>query len=171
MTKAPPVVFSMKWRGRPVPKGRPRFNFNSGHTHSPPATQKFEKAVKKAVQRRWGKRVAPTGATLEVHIKVDRAVPLSWSKKRILEVLTSGEPPQGPGDLDNIAKSILDAMNGVIFDDDKQIAKLSVRREYASEDAFHIIIREAENKPAEKALIERVLGKWADRRKAKQEAA
>lgn len=169
MTKAPEVLFSMKWIGRPVPKGRPRLSAH-GHMHTPPSTAKFERQVRKAVQRKWGKRVAPVGASIEVFIKVDRAVPLSWSKKRIIEALSSGEPPQGPGDLDNIAKSILDAINGVIFEDDKQVSRLVVRREYAELDAFHLLVREAPKKPAT-GLIAAILAIKDRIRKEKQLAS
>lgn len=134
-------ILSMKWRGKPVPKARPRAALN-GHFFTPSNTARFEAAVKKALKKRMS-GVAPTGASIEVYLMVDRAIPKSWSKKRIKEIVENGEHPIGPGDIDNIAKSILDAANGIVFEDDKQICKVVVSRRYATEDGFHLIIKEA----------------------------
>lgn len=169
MTKAPTTLLSMRWLGKPVPKGRPRMT-RDGHTYNPPATAKFEKKLKAAVKKRWGKGVAPSGASLEVLIKVDRGVPLSWSKKRIRDELWNGKQPHGPGDLDNIAKSILDAMNGVIFDDDKQVVKLSIRRQWAEKDGFEIVVREAQAVEIPTELIHILWARKDRAQKAKQAA-
>lgn len=44
------------------------------------------------------------------------------------------------GDLDNQQKAILDAMNGVIFTDDKKVSDLHAKRIYGQEDAFRVSI-------------------------------
>ena len=59
---------------------------------------------------------------LAVTIDVQRALPKSlWDKVRAL--LDTGKP-----DCDNIAKAVLDALNGVAFDDDAQVVTLLVRK-------------------------------------------
>lgn len=47
---------------------------------------------------------------------------------------------QGYGDIDNLAKSILDACNGVIWKDDSQIVDLHIRKFITSENP-HVGIR------------------------------
>ena len=45
-------------------------------------------------------------------------------------------------DIDNIAKSILDAMNGFVFKDDNQVAKISIEKRFATEEKAEIIVEE-----------------------------
>lgn len=45
-------------------------------------------------------------------------------------------------DTDNIAKSILDSLNGIAYKDDKQVVSLSVKKWYAEEPSVSIWIKE-----------------------------
>lgn len=45
------------------------------------------------------------------------------------------------GDVDNLAKSILDALHGVAFTDDRQVVELHVKKQYAEDDAVYIDIQ------------------------------
>lgn len=45
-------------------------------------------------------------------------------------------------DTDNIAKSILDSLNGIAYLDDKQFVKLEVEKYYAQAPSVEIIIEE-----------------------------
>lgn len=47
-------------------------------------------------------------------------------------------------DCDNLAKIILDALNGVAYDDDKQICRLQVDKRYGSEPRVEVVLRELE---------------------------
>ncbi|MDR1647770.1 MAG: RusA family crossover junction endodeoxyribonuclease, partial [Zoogloeaceae bacterium] len=59
--------------------------------------------------------------------------PASWSKKKRGAAL--GNPrailPAKRPDLDNVVKSVCDAMNGVVFRDDAQIVRLTAEKIYA----------------------------------------
>lgn len=49
------------------------------------------------------------------------------------------------GDVDNFAKSVLDSFNGIIWDDDKNIVRLIVQKEWAAEGTegnFSITVKE-----------------------------
>ena len=97
--------------GKAVPKGRPRVV--SGRTYTPKRTKEYEDRVKvlSLVARqssRSGILEGPIGITLGIYGRIR-------------------------GDLDNIAKSLLDGMNGVLYEDDRQVRSLSVER-YDSED-------------------------------------
>ena len=96
--------------GKPIPKGRPRFG--AGHAFTPKATVAYEKHAKACM---CAAALAAKWETLRGDVDV-----------RVLLVY----PNRTHGDIDNCAKAILDAANGVAFGDDKQIAALSVRREY-----------------------------------------
>jgi len=46
------------------------------------------------------------------------------------------------GDVDNLAKTVLDALNGVLFEDDTQVVDLRVKKRYGDEDSFTVTIEE-----------------------------
>lgn len=102
------VVFTI--HGEPKPKGRPRFA--GGHAYTDAKTKAAETAVIDAFEFEaplW----EPTIETLRVEIDFHRT-------------------NQRPADLDNLAKTTLDALNGVAFVDDKQISELALRRFYGA---------------------------------------
>lgn len=45
-------------------------------------------------------------------------------------------------DTDNIAKSILDALNGIAYNDDKQVVTLIVQKWYAEVPSVSVMIKE-----------------------------
>jgi Holliday junction resolvase RusA-like endonuclease len=45
-------------------------------------------------------------------------------------------------DLDNVAKAIIDGMNGIIFKDDSQIINLHVTKVYAEVGKVEVLVRE-----------------------------
>lgn len=69
---------------------------------------------------------------LRVLIKVFYPIPKSFSKKKHIEASLGFLRPITKPDCDNIAKSICDALNGIAYRDDRQIATLAVRKEYTS---------------------------------------
>ena len=50
--------------------------------------------------------------------------------------------PTKKPDVDNIAKSILDALNGFVFKDDNQVSKISVEKRYALEEKIIVKVIE-----------------------------
>jgi len=45
-------------------------------------------------------------------------------------------------DLDNVAKAVIDGMNGIIFKDDSQITSLHVTKVYAEVGKVEVLVRE-----------------------------
>lgn len=89
--------------GRPVPKARPRIGKN-GRVYTPSATKEAESMIG------WFWRVA--GGTM-----VDGDV------KAVLEFHC---PDRRKVDVDNLTKTVLDALNGLAYRDDAQITRLEV---------------------------------------------
>jgi len=79
---------------------------------------------------------------LMVEIDVDVAIPKSFSKKKADLARMGMIRPQIKPDCDNYAKNINDAMNGIVFPDDKQIVSLIVRKWYADTEKVTVSIRE-----------------------------
>ena len=100
--------------GKPLPKGRPRVV--NGRAYTDPKTRGYEAFLSIAMrnlaaQHRW---TLPTGdVSVRIVLRFANAV---------------------HGDVDNCAKAILDAANGVLFRDDKSVRIMCVERGWATED-------------------------------------
>lgn len=79
---------------------------------------------------------------LMCEIDVNMPIPKSFSKsKQELAKLGITRPTVKP-DNDNIAKNINDALNGIVFPDDKQIVSLTVRKWYSDSESVNVRISE-----------------------------
>ena len=67
---------------------------------------------------------APFDGPLSVSLRFRLAPPKSMSKRDRARVLAGDEAYVGRYDVDNMAKSILDAMNNIIYTDDVNIMRL-----------------------------------------------
>ena len=93
--------------GNPIPKGRPKFY--NGHAVTPEATRDYEALVKQAASICW--QGEPTTEPVRVEL-------LFWRSNKIR------------CDLDNLVKAVLDALNGVVWEDDGQIIQLVAYKNY-----------------------------------------
>lgn len=127
--------------GRPVPKARPRVT-KTGHAYTPKSTQDYEKAVRLSWYKAAGRYKYPQGTPLSVAIIAYFQIPKNTPKKRIAETLA--QPYTSRPDLDNVAKAILDALNGVAYDDDAQIVRLVTEKHRAIEPRVMVFISPVE---------------------------
>ena len=106
-------------------KGRPRFarRGNFVKTYTDDKTASYENLVKLAAQSAMN-TLAPLQNALHAEIDVAVIVPASWSKKKRTEALSGVLRPTSKPDLDNVAKALLDAMNGICYLDDKQVVSI-----------------------------------------------
>jgi len=95
--------------GEPVAKARPRVG--NGHAYTPEATRTWEQAVGwAALQARGAAGIAepvagPVAVTMEFRVSEGSRA-----------------------DIDNLAKAVLDALNGIIYADDSQVHYIAARR-------------------------------------------
>jgi Holliday junction resolvase RusA-like endonuclease len=110
--------------GEPCGKGRPRFA--GKHCYTPKKTLSYEIAVqwKYSVSNRDA--IAPYSGIVGAQIRAVYGMP----KKRDWAIHYLGAPCTKRPDADNIAKIILDALNGTAYLDDQQVTALSVSREW-----------------------------------------
>lgn len=104
---------------RPLAKGRPRFVMKTGHAYTPKATLDYEKEI---AQLYKGPKF--TEGPIWVSLTFDKNKIIVTIKEMEFETTSS----KLRGDIDNYAKAILDALNGVAFTDDKQIMRLDLRK-------------------------------------------
>lgn len=100
-------------------KGRVRFVKQTGRTYTPDATAEAMERIRQAYIAAGGIK-APEGAEVSVHITTLRPLPKSRPKR------IESEPDVYKPDVDNIAKLVLDALNGTAWDDDTQVTELVV---------------------------------------------
>lgn len=121
-------------------QGRPRFT-KGGIAYE----DHKDRAFKNDLRASYLEQVGDKGfgdKPVSVNISIRRPLPKSRPKK----VYT--EPDIYKPDADNIAKAVLDALNGLAFDDDRQVVSLSVikyrRARYGNDqDHMHVVITNA----------------------------
>jgi len=100
--------------GNPIPKGRPRVVLSRrpdryrAHAFTPPQTKAWERVVG------WAARRAMDGRE---PLRGDLAVVLEFFRQNAIAC-----------DLDNLAKAITDALNGICYHDDRQIVEMVLYR-------------------------------------------
>lgn len=119
--------------GEPKGKGRPRFGRKGDYvrTYTPADTVKYENFIK-ACFFTTCPGVPPTDNEIEVNIMAYFGIPKSTSKKKTALMLNGFINPTKKPDADNIAKIILDSLNGIAFHDDSQVVKLTVEKKYSN---------------------------------------
>ena len=128
--------------GPPVGKGRPRFSSQGGRprSYTPAVTREYEALIAaRAAEAMHGH--APLTTPLAVYIYAAMGIPLSWSKTKRQAALDFYIYPTRP-DVDNIAKTILDGMQGVVFENDSQVTYLVVTKKYADEGSVMVCLAE-----------------------------
>lgn len=132
--------------GEPVGKGRPRFARTGAYVraYTPDKTRQYEENVATIYRLRKGQHFGAEPVTLKVDAYF--AVPKSASKKA-REAMLSGETPcMKKPDADNIIKCIADALNGVAYDDDKQITNVVFSKQYSESPRVEITVISREEK-------------------------
>lgn len=124
-------VVSFTVDGRPVPKGRPRVTRHG--TYTPKSTQIFESAIRAAWLER-GEKPFADGEALDVMVNAYFSIP-SGTPKRKRDGLHL-TPYLKRGDIDNIIKSVLDALNGIAYKDDSAVFSVYGRKIYTDGEPF-----------------------------------
>ena len=131
-------------RGQPIAKKAPRFSRRSGIVYSDPTTKKYEAHARIAAQNAIGNG-KPITEPLYVMVEVELPVPQSWSHKKQRRALEGIIAPTKRPDVDNLAKSALDACNTIIWHDDCQIVGLFVVKRYSEMSRLTIRVRVVES--------------------------
>lgn len=117
--------------GTPVGKGRPRFARRGAFvkTYSPEKTQNYEALVKMAAGEAM-EGLTPLQGAVKIELLLYVTPPASWSNKKAMSALAGDIYPTTKPDLDNTLKGILDACNGIVWGDDKQVVQATVSKRY-----------------------------------------
>lgn len=121
--------------GMIVGKGRPRVTYHGTYTDA--KTKNYENYVKWLYRREY--QEPPTDEAVKVVILVTEVPAKSLTKKKRAEV--TSHPPMKKPDIDNIAKIILDALNGIAWIDDKQVYALEISKIWGAEESVLVGIK------------------------------
>ena len=127
--------------GNPVGKARARTVSQGGFTHSytPAQTTRYEALVKGVYKQSFPNAEAVSGA-VQVAIRAIYAVPKSWPVEKRKKALAGMLPVLVKPDCDNVLKIITDALNGLAWEDDKQIIYATVQKSYGTEPRVEVEI-------------------------------
>ena len=116
--------------GEPVPKGRPRFSTAGGYvrTFTPAKTKSFEEIVK------WNYLCTdhpkqPIDDNIHMQIDFYFPVPKSMKVSKFLNIEDTAMNKKP--DIDNLVKSVLDALNKVAYRDDALISSIFTKKRYS----------------------------------------
>ena len=112
-------------------KQRPKFSRQGQFvkTYTPQKTVNYETYVKQCFLMKY-QEYTPFEDKLIVRIQAHFPIPKSFSKKKREQAVMGMLKPTKKPDCDNIAKIVLDSLNGLAFIDDKQVVTLIVTKEY-----------------------------------------
>ena len=123
--------------GKVCGKQRPRFA--NGHAYTPEQTRAYEKHIAMSYIGQGGKHYGD--APVEVLVTTYIEPPKSWSRKKRAEIM--GTESLKKIDVDNIAKVVLDGLQGYAFNNDMQVVHLSVGKYYGEREHLYVAVREA----------------------------
>ena len=125
---------------RAIGKERPRVNRHTGAVYTPTKTSSFEEKVQWAFKSKYNIETELSTKPFKAKIIAIFRPAESLSKKKKEELLYS-EYTKKP-DADNVAKIILDSLNGLAYKDDNQVAELLVLKQYGDENKIIVELEE-----------------------------
>jgi Holliday junction resolvase RusA-like endonuclease len=140
-------MIKFTYYGEAVGKGRPRITRRGSfvHTYTPEKTRVFEENILLAFMASTEEQmpVYPKGTALRVKVTIGCSIPKSYSKKKQAQCREGIIVPDKKPDIDNILKSIFDALQGgYAFDDDSQIVEIYAEKKYAEKPFVEVEIDE-----------------------------
>ena len=120
--------------GNPVPQGRPQFARIGKYvtTYDPERSKNYKKLVRFWVTKELRNidGFKPFDKAVCVDLTFYLGIPVSWSKQKRMLAAQDEIRPTGRPDVDNLVKSVTDAVLGLLWVDDSIITDLTARKRY-----------------------------------------
>lgn len=117
-----------------VPQERARLT-RTGKAYDPPKSRAFKAQFRQELQLKWA--LPPFEGAVKVELQIYRRIKRLESKRY--------------GDVDNLAKGILDAMKGICWVDDSQVVELHVWKHWSAEPRVDVEVEVASNEQVQEA--------------------
>lgn len=117
----------------------------SGQKYLDPSVIKYRKAIRNmAIAQMRNQKAEKIEGAVNMNIIYAFRRPQSLSKKERSEI-DGGKtvPKTTKPDIDNLTKAILDALNGIVWKDDAQVAQINIQKIWSAKDQIEIEIWEA----------------------------
>ncbi len=137
------MIYKFEINDKAIGKQRPRYSSKTGRMYTPTATRSFEEKVKWAFTSKYNIATELSTKPFKAKIIAVFEPPKSISKKKREELLFKIDYTKKP-DADNIAKVILDSLNGLVYKDDSQVSALLVLKDYGIENKIIVELEEIE---------------------------
>lgn len=133
--------------GEPQGKARPVFSTANGRIRAitPKQTVRYENRVKWAYKKSCGAQRFEDSASLKVKITAYYGIAQSKSNSKKEKMRANIILPTKKPDCDNVAKSVLDALNRLAYKDDAQVAELTVLKRYSDNPRVEVVIQNSED--------------------------
>lgn len=131
--------------GNPVAQGRPRFSRQGGFvkTYDPIKSKAYKALIRLELQPLLSRPdFTPIDRDCRLRLKVYRAIPASFSKKKRQEAVDGRIRPTTKPDTDNYVKGVLDALNGTVIKDDSVVCEIEAVKLYSDRPRIEVVIEE-----------------------------
>lgn len=125
--------------GEPKAKQRHRTTKN-GFNYTPKETVEYENWVKQCYFIEH--RQTMLEGQIKAEIKAYFGIPKSYTKKRKRAIAEGKVRPTKRPDTDNIAKAVLDSLNGIAYKDDSAIVSLQVEKYFDEKPRVEVILEQ-----------------------------
>lgn len=124
--------------GEPIGKGRPKFT-RSGIVYTPRKTKEYEELT--ALQYRAAAKGKSFGnEAVLMAVTAYYSIPKSWTVKKRAAAENDEIRPTVKPDGDNVLKALADGLNGIAFEDDKQIVIWQFCKLYSNSPHVDVVI-------------------------------
>lgn len=131
-------------KGKPEGKARARTFYDRRARKmvsvTPAQTKTYEEYIRWCYTEQGGQHFGDK--PVQVGIKAFYEIPKSFSKKKKEAAAAREIYPTTKPDCDNIIKVVLDALNGLAYDDDKQVVSVSCEKYYGETGYLRITVQE-----------------------------
>lgn len=129
--------------GEPQGKQRPRFARRGSYvkTYTPQRTIDYEERIRECYREQVGNEIL-VDVPVRINIIAYFSIPKSFTKRKRQDAIKNYVKPHNRIDVDNIAKAVLDALNGVAYQDDHYVTNLTVWKQYAEQPRLEIRVSE-----------------------------
>lgn len=135
------MKYQFEIKEKAIGKQRPRYSSKTHRMYTPTKTSTFEEKVRLAFKSKYNVKTELSTKPFKAKIIAVFEPSKSLSKKKKEELLYQVSYTKKP-DVDNIAKIILDSLNGLAYKDDSQVSTLMVLKDYGTENKIIVELEE-----------------------------
>jgi Holliday junction resolvase RusA-like endonuclease len=146
-----------------IPVGKARARVTRYGTYTPAKTADYETLIAlsgKVAMRGRELMTGPVQMTLWMYVRI----PASWSKKKQHMACCGQILPTTKPDSKNILSSVEDALNGVVYNDDRQIVVHHLYRFYSADPRIEVEIADLPLSPCQGELVSSLVALIESRR-------